>query len=94
MSREVNAWAGPGAWEEATPQLRKLVVRGAKIKPEIADLPFERLTHEQICAIATAAGMLSWAASELEAMAPLRRDEPKLMPRGYKPFPKLFDLGA
>jgi hypothetical protein len=92
--REVNPLVGPEAWEEATPQLRKLVVRGAKLKPEIAELPFERLTHEQICAIATSASLLSWAASELAAMAPVRRDDVKLMPRGYKPFPKLFDLGA
>lgn len=90
MAREVNPWTGPGAWSEATPQLRKLVVRGAKLKPEVAELPFERLTHEQICAIATSAAMLSWAASELEAMAPYRPDDVRLMPRGYKPFPKLF----
>ena len=88
--REVNPWAGPSAWSEATPQLRVLVVRGAKLKPEVANLPFESLTHAQIVAIATSASMLSWAASELEAMAPVQRSDVKLMPKGYKPFPKLF----
>ena len=86
--RRINLWAGAEAWDHATPQLKRLVVRGAKLKPEVADMPFMRLNAEQTLAIASAAGLLSWAASELEAMAPIVEDEPK--PRGGTPFPKLF----
>ena len=88
MTRRINLWAGAEAWDHATPQLKRLVVRGARLKPEIADLPFLRLNAEQTLAIAASAGMLSWCASELEAMAPIVADEPR--PRMGTPFPKLF----
>ena len=94
MPREVNTLIGPAVWAEATPQLRRLVARGAGLKPEIADLPFEKLNHQQICAIATSAAMLSWHASTLEAIAPMRSDEVKLMPKGYTPFPKISFQGG
>jgi len=86
--RRINLWAGAEAWDHATPQLKRLVCRGAKLPATVADLPFLKLNAEQTLAIASAAGLLSWAASELEAMAPLVSDEPK--PRGGTPFPKLF----
>ena len=86
--RRINLWAGAEAWDHATPQLKRLVVRGAKLKPEVADMPFLALNAEQTLAIAASAALLAWSASELEAMAPLVADEPK--PRGGTPFPKLF----
>ena len=85
--RRINLWAGAQAWGDATPQLRLLVVRGAKLPKSVADLPFEQLTANQILALAASAGLLAWYASEIEAMAPLQHDEPPK--RGSTPFPRL-----
>ena len=88
MTRRINLWAGAQAWDDATPQLKLLVVRGAKLPKAVATMPFQSMNADQILAIAASAGMLAWSASELEAMAPIVGDEPK--PRGGTPFPKLF----
>ena len=88
MTRRINLWAGAEAWDHATPQLKRLVVRGAKLKPEVADMPFMRLNAEQTLAIAASAALLAWSASELEAMAPLVSDEPK--PTGGTPIQQLI----
>ena len=86
--RRINLWAGAQAWGDATPQLRMLVVRGAKLPHIVADMPFTSLNADQILALAASAGLLAWSASEIEAMAPLQHDEPPK--RGSTPFPRLL----
>ena len=85
--RRINLWAGAQAWGDATPQLRLLVVRGAKLPKSVADMPFTSLNADQILALAASAGLLAWSASEIEAMAPVQPGEAPR--RGSTPFPRL-----
>lgn len=69
--RQIDPFIAPQVWRDCKPALRRLLCKGAKLPPTLADKPFELLTHEQIVAIVSAAAKLEWACSEMTAMAPL-----------------------
>lgn len=90
MPRRVDPF-NVGAWDEAGPGVRKVVSVKAG-RPELQHVKAADLTAESILVLATAAGMLSWLFSELEAMAPFSRgDSPdhERAKRLDQPLPKI-----
>ena len=85
--REINPFVCEQIWEETQPSLRRAFAKRAGVSMALADGPFGLLTAEQVLAMVAAAGMLSWACGEFEAIAPVTQERDK--PTGRKPFPAI-----
>ena len=85
--REINPFVCEQIWAETQPALRRAFAKRAGLPGTLGEGSFALLTNEQVLAMVTAAGMLSWACSEFEAIAPVTQEREK--PTGRKPFPTI-----